>query len=58
MARRVSFRDILVGSKNMGGLNMHDQEEDDLQLLERDVTIGMKDGMPSIHFSDRVHQIL
>ncbi|MBA0702641.1 hypothetical protein Goari_020437 [Gossypium aridum] len=42
----------------MRGSHMHEKEVDDLQLLERDVTVGMEDAMPSIHFSDHVHQTL
>ncbi|MBA0776421.1 hypothetical protein Gotri_011418 [Gossypium trilobum] len=37
---------------------MIEQDNDDLRLLDGDVTTRTKDRLPSIHFSDRVHQLL
>ncbi|PPD87755.1 hypothetical protein GOBAR_DD15299 [Gossypium barbadense] len=39
-------------------LAVQDKDEDDVQLLEGDVIVGTEDGMSSIRFSNRVHQIL
>ncbi|KAK5833934.1 hypothetical protein PVK06_017800 [Gossypium arboreum] len=55
---RVSFKDMLLGASRDTGKSVIGQDNDDLQLLDGDVTTGTKDGLPSIHFSDRIHQIL
>lgn len=55
---QVSFKDTLVVSKRMAGLDSKEKEDDDIQLLEGDVIDGTEDGIPSIKFSGRVHQLL
>ncbi|MBA0561068.1 hypothetical protein Golob_017922 [Gossypium lobatum] len=55
---RLSFKDILVGSLKSLGKVVQGSEKNDLQLLESDVSIGTEDGLLSIRFSERVHQVL
>ncbi|KAK5824867.1 hypothetical protein PVK06_019653 [Gossypium arboreum] len=49
---------MLVGSMKPLGRDVKGRVDDDLQILEDDVTIGMEDGLPSIRFSKRIHQAL
>lgn len=52
------FKDMLVGSMRAAGLVSKDKDDDDIRLLEGDVIVGIEDDMPSIRFSNRVHQLL
>ncbi|MBA0549084.1 hypothetical protein Golob_020142 [Gossypium lobatum] len=49
---------MLLGASRDPKLSLQDQDKDDSQLIEGDVSIGIEDGLPSIRFSKRVHQIL
>ncbi|MBA0661829.1 hypothetical protein Goklo_006070 [Gossypium klotzschianum] len=49
---------MLVGSMKPLGREVQGRVDDDLQILEGDVTIGTEDGLPSIRFSERIHQAL
>ncbi|MBA0585975.1 hypothetical protein Gorai_016731 [Gossypium raimondii] len=49
---------MLIGSKRSSRKEVLETDVDDVQLFEGDVTVGTKDGIPSIRSSDRVHQIL
>ncbi|MBA0600260.1 hypothetical protein Gorai_006455 [Gossypium raimondii] len=50
---RVSFKDMLLGASSDTEKNMIEQDNDDLQLLDGDVTTGTEDGLPSIRFFDK-----
>ncbi|KAH1031410.1 hypothetical protein J1N35_043584 [Gossypium stocksii] len=41
----VSFKDMLLGISRGMGNSMHEQDKDDLQLLNDDVTTGTEDGL-------------
>ncbi|MBA0838991.1 hypothetical protein Goarm_004766 [Gossypium armourianum] len=45
---------MLVGSMKPSGRDVQRRVDDDLQILEGDVTIGTEDGLPSIRFSERI----
>lgn len=47
---RASFKEILVGSMKKGVLDAQENDEDDVQLLEEDFTVGMEDGFPLVRF--------
>ncbi|MBA0779736.1 hypothetical protein Gotri_003950 [Gossypium trilobum] len=49
---------MLLGVSRDAKQSLHDQDNDDLQLLNGDVTTGIEDELPSIRFSEMVHQIL
>ncbi|PPD92890.1 hypothetical protein GOBAR_DD10160 [Gossypium barbadense] len=56
---RGPFKDALVRKK--GGENKDSstlKDDDDFELLDRDIITGEEDDMPSIQFSDHVHHIL
>ncbi|KAK5838400.1 hypothetical protein PVK06_007129 [Gossypium arboreum] len=52
-----SWRDILVGQSSKGGSNNSDENEA-FDILKRDIQRSVVNGVPSITFSDRIHQIL
>ncbi|MBA0765611.1 hypothetical protein Gotri_014773 [Gossypium trilobum] len=49
---------MLIGSKRSSRKEVLETDVGDVQLFEGDVTVGTKDGIPSIRSYDRVHQIL
>ncbi|KAK5819754.1 hypothetical protein PVK06_024777 [Gossypium arboreum] len=49
---------MLLGASRDPKLSLQDQDKDDSQLIEGDVSTRIEDGLPSIRFSERVHQIL
>ncbi|KAL4369386.1 hypothetical protein GQ457_05G024870 [Hibiscus cannabinus] len=54
----LSYKDTLLGDQN--GVNPTDADfldEEDIDLLDGDVTRGMEDGLVTIDFSDRVHAL-
>ncbi|KHG28638.1 Type III pantothenate kinase [Gossypium arboreum] len=55
---RLSFKEMLLGASRDPKLSLQDQDKDDSQLIEGDVSTRIEDGLPSIRFSERVHQIL
>ncbi|KAG8490242.1 hypothetical protein CXB51_015567 [Gossypium anomalum] len=56
-AQPTSWRDMLVGQSSKGGSNDSDENEA-IVILEGDIQRSVVNGMPSITFSDRIHQIL
>ncbi|KAK8513931.1 hypothetical protein V6N11_021529 [Hibiscus sabdariffa] len=53
-----SYKDTLLGDQNH--INPSDEDfldEEDIDLQEGDVTRGMEDGLVTINFSDRVHDL-
>lgn len=49
---------MLISLKEMVGHDSGGKNDDDIQLLEGDVIVGIEDGIPSIRFLDRIHQLL
>lgn len=55
---RLPFKEMLLGASRDPKLSLQDQDKYDSQLIEGDVSTRIEDGLPSIRFSERVHQIL
>ncbi|MBA0645464.1 hypothetical protein Goklo_013564 [Gossypium klotzschianum] len=50
---RLSFKDMLLGLSRDAKQSLHDQDNEDLQLLDGDVITRTEDELLSIHFSER-----
>ncbi|MBA0819680.1 hypothetical protein Gohar_021421 [Gossypium harknessii] len=55
---RLSFKDMLLGLSRDAKQSLHDQDNEDLQLLDGDVITRTEDELLSIQFFERVHHIL
>ncbi|MBA0768058.1 hypothetical protein Gotri_016894, partial [Gossypium trilobum] len=55
--KSISWRDMLVGQSSKD-TTIDLEENDDLDILDRDIQKTFVDGVPSISFSDRIHKIL
>ncbi|KAK8568576.1 hypothetical protein V6N12_007124 [Hibiscus sabdariffa] len=54
----ISYKDMLTGSTHFHPLeNIVDLDDDDIELLDDDVIIGLSDGVPTVDFSDRVQSL-
>ncbi|KAL1161297.1 hypothetical protein V6Z11_A07G124000 [Gossypium hirsutum] len=51
-----SWRDMLVGHSSNDGFN-NSGEKDTIDIVEGDIQKSVVNGVPSITFSDRIHQI-
>ncbi|KAL4309737.1 hypothetical protein GQ457_01G012650 [Hibiscus cannabinus] len=54
----VSYKDIVAGSHTTRqDSDLVDLDDDDIELLEEDITLGTVNGVPTIDFSDRVQHL-
>ncbi|KAL4311775.1 hypothetical protein GQ457_01G012460 [Hibiscus cannabinus] len=54
----VSYKDIVAGSHmTLQDSDFVDLDDDDIELLEDDITLGTVNGVPTIDFSDRVQYL-